>query len=213
MNNTIAWLVQPFQNMSSMLRGLYVISKLKFIRFDFSSQYLLCVNNISGSKLNQNELNLFEAKANLFKDLYPLNLLDRNTIDIEIQNVLNRYSIPSQIFITDRKTCFKCNHGLIMDRKTGVSAVLFSAFKSSELVYNFMVECTICMTKNYVSYCIVNEKKLEKRYFYSNALLAKYISFTKLTIYETGLFRVMSADIMYKHSSYQGFVESYNAVF
>ena len=55
--------------------------------------------------------------------------------------------------------------------------------------------------------------KMEKKYFYNESLKFEFISFSKKTVFETKLFGILSADIMYKHASFKSFVDSYNSIY
>lgn len=196
------------------LTAIYTIQRTNHLKLDYSSNYLGCVNAICNSNISMSQLKEFELKCKLYKQLYDLTCFDHiHSIDCKINKYLSQYKIPSRMFITSLENCYLCGLKLDFSNKTAVTAVLFSAFQPPEYCFNFLVECRACNTKHYQSYCTQIVNKREKRFIYKDSLQNQFMSFTKLSIYETRLFELFSADVMYKHTSYQGFVDAYNSVF
>lgn len=169
------------------------------------------VNHITEECLNEQDVKDFNKRVNLFGSIYPIEYIDSlNDLQDKIKLFLQNRKIPQCVFMTERRLCFKCGNALEKNNKFAVNAVLFSAFSGPIGCLNFYILCMKCDTKHYILYCVLPD---ERRFFYDDVLESVYVSFTKLTVYGKRLFDVLSADIHFKHSSYQSFSQSYNSVF
>ena len=101
-----------------------------------------------------------------------------------------------------------CNQ--VIQKKTSYSAKIYYFAKQSENCTIVSYMCNFCKIYFYSSYYIESNGI---RKFYENSINEKYIAFTNETVFEILLFKSLTMDIIYKHSSYSGFANAHNALF
>ena len=80
-------------------------------------------------------------------------------------------------------------------------------FFNLEKEFNIGKHCIKCSITYFKSYSEENESI--KR-FYNDCLNETFIHFTRETLFETKLFYHLTCDIIFKHSSFKAYCESYN---
>lgn len=158
------------------------------------------------------EIKLFTNKINFHNQLYPIGFIESlNILNEKIDAFIYNNDWAANEFITNLTKCINCKNEL--NRKTCTTykeAVVYFISKIPQKCFNRCLTCSACKTQHYQSYYINN---LNKKYFYSDILESDFISFTNKTIFERKIFDTLTADIIYKHSTFKGFCGSYNSIY
>lgn len=202
---------KPFKSIKMVYEAILVYSKLIHIKDSQPELIAKCINLCLNLELSVDDVKRWIHKIESHKDLYPVQTIMESSIILEsVNNFLKQNNIPNSEFITKQAFCMEC-HKSFGERNTKISyqaIIYFNTFYTQTTINSF-IKCKICCTETGYWYYISKDKT---RKFVKNFLAYEFISFTNKTIFEKKLFDTLSADIYFKHSSFQGFSGTYNSI-
>jgi hypothetical protein len=125
--------------------------------------------------------------------------------------VSSENNICCNTICVDVKHCLNtaCKQSLSITNAKYYKATIYYAAKNHEDCLIQAIECTKCESKFFPSYWFKFDKI---KLFYGDVLTRETIHFTRETVFQMRLLKILDFDILYKQSSFDGFCSSINAV-
>ena len=209
MYQNIEFIYKPFQNINECSLAMYINKKYEAleekIRFSL-------INSYFKTTYEDNEIRNFLGRVVVYKSKFPFDFVEKlDTIDICLEKLIKPICNNSNIFIkSSQTTCILCGKSLEHGKEKRYIAQLYYHGKCSTQCNQISIQCFACSTTYYLSYYTTKDGI---RKFYENVIEQKFIAFTQESVFEVLLLKSLTSDIVFKHASFSGFTNSYNALF
>lgn len=199
--------IDPFDSIDQLMSAIYLVNKLEFLTQSKQEILLKIIENFTSKILKPEQLQLFIYKIEFYEKFYPAKFLKGfENFEIELEKILSESKIESREFLVEIKNCLFCNTFINKKEKFSHKANIYYASKPSALCNITSLKCNYCCIDYFYSYYI----KKNQKYFYPDFESKKFIHFSRQTIFQKEVFSMLSADILYKHSSFGSFTKAYN---
>jgi hypothetical protein len=204
--NDIVEYSKPFNNIQNLLKAIYIIKSSRFL---CSEQIVEIIYKFTDKKLTCIELSNFEEKIDLYDGIYPSEFFSElKNFEIKYNDYLHENCLPVVIIQTDSTTCIQCKK--VITRQKRYDSIIYYCSKPSQKCVQISLNC--CDISHFYSYSRNDKKELSKTTYNEDALAKEFISFTSMTVFETKIFEMLLADLIFKNSTFIGFTNSFNMV-
>lgn len=191
-------LIEPFESMDELLSFCYLSEKYSDRSISFKTQI---INQFLQKKLTENQIENFVNKMQFCPNFYPKNFFNNQ---LKLDDFLAENS--SKLMEPTLNECLMCKNYTLEPFKTSNSIV----YSLSDGPFETKVSSKKCLKCHSIYYFSFYIDKNGERVFYSDVLKNRYISFTNETIFEIRLLENVTIDIIFKHSSFKSYTNSYN---
>ncbi|CAF1087926.1 unnamed protein product, partial [Brachionus calyciflorus] len=154
------------------------------------------------SDIPRNHILNFLVKINLSEKFQFLKFFE------EMKDLIMFFKTLKTRVVSNISRCCKCMHNQFTISYFDVN--LYTFIKGPLKCEMEKKKCKKCLTSHYLSFYTCSDKL---SYFYDDFLTHEFISFTNETVFERTLLDKLTSDIIFKHCSFQAFVNSYNYYF
>jgi hypothetical protein len=206
MNNIVEY-ASPFNNIQKLCEAIHIIKSSRFLDSD---QMVQIINKFTNVKLTSTQLFHFMEKIDLYS-IYPSGFFSNlKNFDAKVHEYLTDNRLPVMILQCDFTRCVQCNKQ--MTEKKVYESMIYYCSKPPQRCIQVALQCS-CKLFHFYSF---NRKDIGKKQitktFYENCLEQEFICFTPMTVFETKIFKMVLADLVFKNSTFIGFIQSYNMV-
>jgi hypothetical protein len=195
-------LYHPFINMDDAFKAIAIKNYMSdFFQLE---QIFMVINRFMGKFFSKLELNNFFDRAQVLPKFFPSFNFREFNLDINI--FIDECFGYSKIFSFNEKTCFLCNHKLVVLSDNFATCYFMSRPPSQCIIRT--KKCLNCEAIHFPNY--VESKIEKKRKIYPNLFNSEFISFSKSTVIERLILDSYSSHVLYNHTSFIGFCNAFN---
>lgn len=197
--------LKPFSTFDNLFKAIYIISNYNSYSINILTAL---INKLTSDSAKENEIICLKEKINAFPELYGKSFfVNLTSFAAQIDSILNRE--PVIHFKCELLHCVFCDGRLNETITSSYQAMYYSYSYGPKKASINTQNCVACEAIHYVNYAELNHN----RKMFPNHLNKKFVSFTHATIFDRQLLDTLTADIIFKHSSFLGFVNSYDYQF
>lgn len=196
--------IQPFESFDELLLALFILVQYKHLHID-SICFLL--ENLTNKEYVRSDIASFARQFNLLSKQYGFNFFSSiNELPEKIDALLNLNGIIK--FVSPAEICqfCTCQSLKISNEDNSEKAIVYYASQKPMKALLISKQCRRCGAYHYLSYSEQNQTRKPLPAFFEN----KYLAFSRETIFETKLFDMLTSDLLFKHSTFQGFCSAFN---
>jgi hypothetical protein len=200
--NSFNSFLQPLKNFDELLYTIYLLTHLKHLHLD---SLCLILERITHRVFLRSDLELFMRKLSLFSEQYGINFFSTiHDLPEMINNILKSESKCLK-FVSPAISCSFCS-SKSLNEMNGEDAISYFVSQKPMKASIIAKKCFNCGACHYLSYAEKEQSRKPFDYFTEN----RFIAFSRETIFETHILKMFTSDLLFKHSTFQGFCSAFN---
>lgn len=188
--------------MDSFLSALFVVYNYSHLSLPSLSSL---INKFTNWNYNEDDYRKLITRVNMLPDAFGKSFFVNMNIKNEIDSILKQES--STNFETYALSCVFCSSSFIAGKKYQAECYFYNQQPTFAIISSKF--CVNCKAEHFLCF---GEKNLKRKLF-NNILEFKFVSFTNETIFDVQILNSFTSDLIYKHSSYEAYSNSYNNLF
>jgi len=206
--------IAPFLSLLSFLQAISVVNRLYCNNKKNYKQIQETITQLITS-ITLPEAECFINKVVTYCSVYPIDFFAKITeFNLLLTNHMSITNEHTYVLESPAMKCNNCHKGKEVlhwfeykSPPLGKDAILYTRESILKCVINIK-KCKYCSVYHYMSFSM-DLKRKNKKYFH-NAHTHQYFQYTTETIFENKLMISLLADIIFKHTSFRAFADTYN---
>lgn len=214
LNKKMIDFMMPFVSVMAFLKAICIVNRIYCRNKNNYKQIQTIISQLIQA-VTEPEIIAFVNRVINYATIYPLEFLDQAmTFNKHLTDYLAIENEHTLTIESPAKQCNNCYKGKQTNNwftynapPLGKDAILYMHDQIEKCRLNIK-QCKFCKSFHYLSFSLDTKKKAKK--FYKDAHLLKYFQYTTETIFEEKLMKALLADIIFKHTSFRAFTDTYN---
>ena len=194
--------LKPFQNVDELFYTIYLLVEFQHLDVD---SLCLVLEKLTNRLFLKSDIESFSRKFKMFSAQYGTNFFSKiHDLPEMINDILKRESKCLK-FVSPAESCSFCS-SKSMDKLNTEEAISYFVSHKPLKASISSKKCLACGANHYLSYA----EKDQSRKSLENFTDKKFIAFSRETILETKILQMFTSDLIFKHSTFQGFCSAFN---